>query len=180
MNPTPPTVRHLRGCVVGAACAVTAIGAHTTAHGGVPDTVALTMLVAVCAGVGWLVAARSTARGSMRTLLVGLLGGQSAAHLALTAMSGGHGELVSMHMLALHAVAALTTAMVCRMLESAIVVVLTALRHIVRVLLSAPVRTRSPWTVRTSGGRDRRLSPAALASIGTRGPPAACRPLFTA
>ncbi|MDY6810149.1 MAG: hypothetical protein SW127_14190 [Actinomycetota bacterium] len=176
MLTTQPTVRRLRGCVVGAASGGSAIVAHTAAHGGLPGSSALTFLVAVCAALGWLVSAwRSPAAGGLGVLAGILAGGQVAAHLSLAALVGGHGMMLSPQMGVAHSAAAVLTAAVCRALESALTVLLTSLTRVIRVLLSAPMATRPTWAVRTSHGMDRRSEIHSARPCGTRGPPAPSR-----
>ncbi|MXP22994.1 hypothetical protein GIY30_16780 [Gordonia sp. HNM0687] len=174
MITTQPTVRRLRGCVVGAASGGSAIVAHTAAHGSLPGSSALTFLVGVCAALGWLVSAwRNSGAGGLGVLTGILAGGQVAAHLALAALAGGHGMMLSPQMGAAHSVAAVLTAAVCRALESALTVLLTALTRVIRVMLSVPVVPRPTWAVRTSYGIDHRTEITAARTCGTRGPP--CR-----
>lgn len=165
-------MHHVRGCVVGGASGGSAIAAHAAAHGGLPASSALTFMVAVCAGLGWLVSAwRSPAAGGLGVLAGILAGGQVLAHLSLAALVGGHGMMLSPQMGAAHAAAAVLTAGTCHALESALSSLLTAMSRVIRVLLSAPVATRPTWVVLTSGDVDRRTVITATASCGTRGPP---------
>ncbi|AZG44995.1 hypothetical protein [Gordonia insulae] len=166
------TVRHVRGSVVGTASGAAAIVAHDAAHGGLPDAAAIMLMVAVCAATGWVVATRSSVFCGWAGLLGALAAAQIASHLVLTAVADGHHAAPTTRMVAMHAVAAAATAMLCRALERSVRVLLTALIRIVRALLTVPADRRCSWTVRTSEVVDRRSTPAALATIGTRGPPA--------
>lgn len=165
------TVRRVRGAVVGAASGATAVVAHALAHGGLPSSAAMTVMLAVCGAVGWTVAARGAVFEGWTGLLVGLTGAQVAAHLALSVVADGHSGGLSGHMVSMHAVAIVATAALCRALERSVRVVLTALIRVVRVLLSVPADRRPSWTVRTGELTYHRLTSAALAAIGTRGPP---------
>ena len=165
----------LRGAVVGAASALTAVLAHGLAHGTLPTSDALVLLLAVCAGFGWLISTRT--RAPMVPLL---LGGQVLAHTSTVLLTGESLTHGWQAMLPAHAVATPLAAVVGHLLEVTVTGLCTAvvatagavvsvIALITRTTSSAP---RVPGTVRDVVDDVPRRSGRRSPSVdGTRGPP---------
>lgn len=170
VNPARETAARVRGCMVGAASGLTAIVAHQQGHGGLPHGGAVVLMLAVCAGIGWLISARSAAFTSCLHLIGVLTAAQIACHLVLAA-SAGHGATLGVPMIVMHGLAILATAVLCRSLERAVLVTLTAFIRVVRMLLSTPAHPGRAWSIRTADVAHHRSPVATRAFLGTRGPP---------
>lgn len=96
---TPTTLSRLRGATVGAASALTGIGAHAAAQGMLPDTSSLMLVVAAAIAVGIGVAAAPTLRA-----LPALVGGQLLVHALLVVTSGHHADMFTAPMAAMHTI----------------------------------------------------------------------------
>lgn len=180
------TIAQLRAMVVGSSSALSAIGAHALAHGAVPDTSSLVLVVALCAGLGLIVGrvrTPPTTRSTLLTLLALIAGGQALAHLSMTAMTGEPLTHLDETMLSTHAGATLLTATLGSALESTttslITAIVVAIAAAVRTLLSAPAAPTPLWSVRPSRrwsvDAGRRLHDVAV----TRGPPVHSQSLIT-
>lgn len=164
-DPTPTAA--LRGVAVGALVPALAVAAHGIAGGGYPSPTALTLLFAVCAGVGALTATLTRGPGA----LVGALGvGQVAAHAALALTAHTHTAAHAPTMVAAHAAATL----VCAALIATSERLHPLIRRTLRVVLRAAAPRPSPDAPRLLDfARPTRPVDALLrASISRRGPPA--------
>lgn len=93
--PTPKTrARRVRGVLVGASSAVTTVGAHVAAGGGLPHGAALVLALMLCATVAALLArVRIESRGARWLATTAALGAaQGLGHLALTVTDHQHGD----------------------------------------------------------------------------------------
>ena len=116
----------LRGGLVGACSALTAMVAHTAAGGMAPTSSPLVVLLLLCAALGAAVGGLNPQARSVKTglLIAGLVAGQLLGHFAL-AMSGGHhhaASLLTAPMIGMHAVAAVGLGLVIGMAEYLFVV----------------------------------------------------------
>ncbi|MYR06296.1 hypothetical protein GTV32_08195 [Gordonia sp. SID5947] len=173
MDPQAHTLENVRGCVVGASSGVTAILAHSAAGGGLPDTTALTLLVAVCAGLGWTAAVTATSKAGRPGLVGMLVAGQVVGHLSLVALSHHHATLFTPSMATFHVAATVVAAASALGLESALSATLSVVIRTVLTLISSPVDDSTAWSVLPAD--DDRLRPGRrhVRPVGTRGPPAA-------
>ncbi|MDL9938355.1 hypothetical protein QSJ18_16510 [Gordonia sp. ABSL1-1] len=174
MSQPSRTIRHLRGAIVGAVCAITGISAHAGAAGVLPAPDALAVTAAACAGLGAAVAARPTRLATPLILIVWLAAGQGLAHVLLLVLAdhaAGHPQLLSPAMLVLHTIATLATAAALIVVEPALVTLLTAVVRMLRAVLAPP----DPATFATRPGRaltrDVRPILRAIAPLDARGPP---------
>ncbi|MCL2536417.1 MAG: hypothetical protein FWE39_19825 [Nocardiaceae bacterium] len=167
----PAPTAALRGGSVGATVASVAVAAHGVGGGGLPDTAALTLLLAVGVAVGAAVGGVPALTRSRWSLLAALAAGQGAGHLALTLASDAHvhGGVPLPAMLAAHAAATV----VCAAL------ILTAERlcgpitSVLRAVLEPPVLGVEPtglFRPRPLNRRAPRLTVLA-AGLSRRGPP---------
>ncbi|GAC70463.1 hypothetical protein [Gordonia soli] len=173
MHPLTRTLDQVRGSVVGTSSAVTAIVGHAVAGGGLPDTTSAAIVVAVCAALGWAVAALGSASTSGPvTLVVTLVGGQAIAHLALTAMAHHHAAVWTSAMLGCHVAATIIAAGLAMGLESAAVAVLCAIVRSLMHLRTAPLGAAPMWVAHIASGPMSGRSRLRARPVGTRGPPA--------
>ncbi|MGC4962287.1 hypothetical protein ACPXCG_01265 [Gordonia sp. DT218] len=171
MHPQARALDKVRGCVVGASSGVTSTIAHAAAGGGLPDSTALTLLVAVCAGLGWTATAASPPRAGWPGLVGMLVGGQLVGHLALAALSHHHATLLTPSMATFHIVATVVAVALAIGLETAVIAALSVVIRAVLTLISAPVDVSMSWSVLPA--TDDRLRPGrrCVRPVGTRGPP---------
>lgn len=161
VHPALRVTHQLRGWLVGVVSAVTGPTAHAAATGMMPDSDALLVVVACCAGFGWGVAALSRVRPGWVATLALLGGAQVLAHLALLVLTGGHG----------HALATLVAAAAVQATEPAVVGVLTTILRLVRAVLGPPPAESALLLVGTPLSTDLRDRLRARAPLDTRGPP---------
>lgn len=167
----PAPTAALRGGAVGATVASLAVAAHGVGGGGLPDTAALTLLLAVASGVGAVVAGVPALTRSRWALLAALAAGQGAAHLALTVASDTHvhSNVPALGMLAAHAAATV----VCAALILAAERLYGPVTRVLRVVLAPPVVAVEPARVlppRLPNHRAPRLAVLAT-GMSRRGPP---------
>ena len=171
VHPALRVTHQLRGWLVGVVSAVTGPTAHAAAIGMMPDSDALLVVVACCAGFGWGVAALSRVRPGWVATLALLGGAQMFAHLALLVLTGGHGHALTSTMLGLHALATLVAAAAVQATEPAVVGVLTTILRLVRAVLGPPPAESALLLVGTPLSTDLRDRLRARAPLDTRGPP---------
>ncbi|NDZ96633.1 hypothetical protein G3I13_03300 [Streptomyces sp. SID6673] len=171
MHPQARALDKVRGCVIGASSGVTSIVAHAAAGGGLPDSTGLTLLVAVCAGLGWAASAVSPQRAGVPGLVGMLVGGQLVGHLALAALSHHHATLMTPSMATFHMVATVVAVALAIGLEIAVTAALSVVIRTVLTLISIPVDVATSWSVLPV--IDDRLRPGRrhVRPVGTRGPP---------
>jgi hypothetical protein len=104
--------RGVRGALVGAASAGTAVGAHAAAGGGVPHGPALAIALLMCATVGalfgtWRLEGRVTASTAWMATTAALCAAQLLGHLTLAVAGHHHGELFGASMAVAHLGAAI-------------------------------------------------------------------------
>ncbi|RVW02110.1 hypothetical protein [Rhodococcus xishaensis] len=166
----PEPTAALRGGAVGATAASLAVAAHGFGGGTLPATTSLTLLLAVCTGVGVVVGGLPVLTRSRWALLAALAVGQGAGHLALTLASDAHvhSGAPESTMLAAHAAATV----VCAGL------ILTAERlygpvtGVLRAVLTPPTVGVQPTRVLRPRRLDRAPRLAVLAvGLSRRGPP---------
>ncbi|MFE0751520.1 hypothetical protein [Gordonia sp. NPDC058843] len=183
MNPDMRALHRLRGGVVGALSASTAVAAHGLAAGSPPPTASLVIMTAACTVLGWAIGATSRRRPGWISTIGLLAAGQLLAHVSLTALdsSSAHHTAAaalthtpSHSMLLVHAVATLLTAAAIRVAEPALLSVLTAIVALIRAVLDPPA---DDSTVRVPHPVDSDARPRlrAIAALDTRGPPALTR-----
>lgn len=175
-------LHRFRGGVVGALSATSAVAAHGLAAGSLPATTSLLIMIAACTALGWTIGAMSRRRPGWFTT-VGLLGaGQLLAHVSLSALqaSSAHHASVSVEhtsgqsMLLVHVVATLFTAAAIRVVEPAVLCVLTAIVALIRAVLCPPADTATARAPRAAHD-DARPRLRAISALDTRGPPALTR-----
>lgn len=149
-----------------------AIAAHGLGGGGYPGSAALTLLLAVCAGVGAVVAQLPSRTHGRLPLIAALAAGQLVGHLALATTVGDthhHAMLPGPLMLA-HAAATVVCALLIAVAERLYGTVTRVLRRVLRAV-TPPVDRPAP---RPMPSHRADLSSALLRSgISRRGPPAA-------
>ncbi|WP_244176235.1 hypothetical protein [Gordonia lacunae] len=183
MNPDMRAIHRLRGGVVGALSASTAVAAHGLAGGALPATTSLVIMTAACTALGWAIGAMSRRRPGWFTTMGLLAAGQLLAHVSLTALdaSAAHHTAAAavthapgQSMLLVHAVATLLTAAAIRVAEPALLAVLTAIVALIRAVLDPPADELTGLVPR-SAHPDARPRLRAIAALDTRGPPALTR-----
>ncbi|WP_238422050.1 hypothetical protein [Gordonia sp. 'Campus'] len=176
MTPDQRAVHRLRGGVVGALSASTAVTAHGMASGALPAPTSLLLMTAACAVFGWTIASMSRRGPGWVSSLGMLAAGQALAHFSLGALdaSSAHHDMgahsPSQAMLLVHAVATLVTAVAIRVVEPALTSILTAvvaLLHVVVDPLSDDTRAHVPAVP----DADARPGLRAIAALDNRGPP---------
>ncbi|WP_430335037.1 hypothetical protein [Rhodococcus sp. ACT016] len=167
----PAPTAALRGGAVGATVASLAVAAHGVGGGGLPDTTALTLLLAACVGVGAAVGGVPALTRSHWALLAALAAGQGAGHLALTLASDAHVHLgvPALTMLAAHAAATVVCAALILTAERLYGPVTNVLRAVLeppvlgvepaRVLRPRPLNRRAPRLTVLAAGLSRRGPP---------------------
>lgn len=183
VNPDVRALHRLRGGVVGALSATTAVAAHGLAAGSLPATASLVIMTAACTVLGWAIGAISRRRPGLFSTLGLLAAGQLLAHVSLTALdasSGHHTAAATLThtpghtMLLMHAAATALTAAAIRVAEPALLCILTAIVALIRAVLDPPADdaiVRAPL----SAHDDARPRLRAIAALDTRGPPALTR-----
>ncbi|EON33506.1 hypothetical protein GTC6_06819 [Gordonia terrae C-6] len=183
MNPDMRAIHRLRGGVVGALSASTAVGAHGLAAGSLPATTSLLIMTAACTALGWAIGATSCRRPGWFTTMGLLASGQLLAHASLTALdaSSSHHTAAaalthapSHTMLLVHAIATLLTAAAIGIAEPALLTILTAIVALIRAVLDPPADDVTAL-VPLSAHDDARPRLRAIAALDTRGPPALTR-----
>lgn len=167
----PAPTAALRGGAVGATTATLGVAAHGLGGGGLPDSATLTLLLAVCAGVGAAVGGVPVLSRSRWALLAALAAGQGAGHLALTVASDVHLHtgVPAPAMLGAHAAAT----GVCAALILAAERLYGPLTGVLRTVLEPPALGVEPARLRVPrppGHRASRLTVLA-AGLSRRGPP---------
>ena len=167
----PAPTAALRGGAVGAAVASLAVAAHGIGGGGLPDTAALTLLLAVCTGVGAIVVGLPVLTRSRWALLGALAAGQGAGHLALTLVVDAHthSAVPAPAMLAAHAAATV----VCAALIGTAERLHGPATNVLRAVLEPPTLGVRPVRVLLSRTRHRPAARRAVLAVGLsrRGPP---------
>ncbi|MXP24420.1 hypothetical protein GIY30_24165 [Gordonia sp. HNM0687] len=170
MSNVPAFAARLRGAGVGIVAGAAAVPAHSLAGGMLPSTGMLVLVLAGCAGIGLMSAARGT---TLRRLIGQLVVGQGALHLLLS-VGSGHVHVPSAAMAAGHLGVAVLVGLGLWCAEHLIRVLLTSIRRVLRLLAvsaSDAAPARRPVT-HAAGCAPTLLS---LASgRGTRGPPQFC------
>ncbi|EOM74460.1 hypothetical protein DW322_01470 [Rhodococcus rhodnii] len=173
----PPIAARVRGGAVGALSGAVGIAAHGAAGGGEPpNQSAVTLLLAVCAGIGTLVAAFPVARHRVPFLVSALASGQLLAHGALSLVGhgghGGHGASgTGAAMLGAHLAAIAVCTIVVLAAENAAAALASRVRRLVHAVVGVLSSPTPLWVVApaTEGGVHRRRLLAD--AITTRGPP---------
>ncbi|QCQ93128.1 hypothetical protein [Rhodococcus sp. SGAir0479] len=167
----PAPTAALRGGAVGATAASLAVAAHGLGGGGLPDTAALTLLLAVAVSAGAVVAGVPVLTRSRWALLGALAAGQGATHVALTVASDlhVHRNVPAAGMLAAHAAATVVCAALILAAERLYGPLTRVLRAVLatptvgvephRVLLPAPTHPRAPRIAVLATGLSRRGPP---------------------
>ena len=183
VNPDVRALHRLRGGVVGALSASTAVAAHGLAAGSLPATASLVFMIAACTVLGWTIGATARRRPGWLGTIGLLAAGQVLAHVSLTALdaSSAHHAGVSAlahapsgTMLFVHAVATLLTAAAIHVVEPALLSVLTAVVALIRAVLDPPADDAILRAPRATHD-DARPRLRAIAALDTRGPPALTR-----
>ncbi|MGK8524035.1 hypothetical protein ACRS6B_21910 [Nocardia asteroides] len=170
-NPTVVAAR-LRGGFVGSAAGAVSIAAHALGGGAMsPGAAPIALLLAACAAVGVLVAARPHRRG-LGEIMTTLAIGQAVAHLASSlSATHHHGAGTTWVMLGTHLAAVPLGALLIHAAERAVLRAASAVHRTVRVLADgpcAPVRI-GPLAFGRVLPRPRRLL--LSSGSGLRGPP---------
>ncbi|MGO4202844.1 hypothetical protein AB4Z09_14040 [Rhodococcus sp. TAF43] len=167
----PAPTAALRGGAVGAAAAALAIAAHGIAGGGFPDSAALTLLFASCAGVGVIVGGLPVLSRSRTALFAALAAGQGAGHLTLTLASDAHAHagVPAAAMLTAHAAATV----VCASLVHGAERLYGPITHVLRTVLAPLFRGVDPTSAPAPRPLDRRAPRLTVLAAGLtrRGPP---------
>ncbi|MFH5208726.1 hypothetical protein ACHIPZ_11025 [Antrihabitans sp. NCIMB 15449] len=170
-------VTRVRGASVGAVSGSFSLAAHAAASSEAPSEGAITLLLAMSAGLGALVATLSKRHRSLRdssTALVGaLVLGQALGHLTLSVASDHHhGPSLTPTMLGAHAAAVLAIAVVIRYAEQGYRVAANTLARIVPRLV-APGPIAGPARRFDTDYRDDIIARLLVApTLRTRAPPA--------
>lgn len=173
MTSAPTASAFLRGGAVGALTASMAVAAHGFAGGAVPSSAALVLLLALSVAVGVTAATVATHRVGRTVPAWWLVGGQLAAHWALSlgdvhASHSGESGAGPTTMLIAHVVAIAVCACVVDAAERLYGPITSALRA---PLLRVPGRVAAPsMLLPHSDIRVPAPSPV-LASVSSRGPP---------
>ncbi|MGC0366834.1 hypothetical protein ABH922_004818 [Rhodococcus sp. 27YEA15] len=163
--PTAP----LRGTAVGAASAALSVAAHGMGGGAVPQVSSLTLLIAVCAAVGAVVATLpGLARGPL-ALVGALAAGQLSAHTAMTLTVHSHSASPGLAMLGAHIGATFVCALLVLAAERLFHVLGRALRAVL-VPPTLPVVGTRRHAIST-GIHRRPIDEYLRAAISRRGPP---------
>ncbi|WP_439032286.1 hypothetical protein [Gordonia terrae] len=176
MTPDQRAVHRLRGGVVGALSASTAVTAHGLAAGALPAPASLLLMTAACAVFGWTVASMSRRTPGLVCSLVTLTAGQGLAHFSLSALdvSSAHHDIgahsPSQSMLLVHTVATVVTAVAIRVVEPALLSILTAVVALLHVVLD-PLSDDSWPHVPAVCDADARPGLRAIGALDNRGPP---------
>lgn len=168
----PAPTAALRGGAVGATAATLAVAAHGVGGGGLPDTAALTLLLAACAGVGAAVGGVPVLSRSRWALLAALAAGQGAGHLALTLSADDHLHRTAPAAAMLGAHVAATV--VCAALILTAERLYGPLTRVLRAALAPPALGSEPARFLVPGPSGRRAPRLAVlaAGLSRRGPPA--------
>ncbi|NNH69559.1 hypothetical protein HLB23_06700 [Nocardia uniformis] len=169
----------LRGGAAGSISGALAVAAHGWASGAaVPDSNAVTLLIAGSAVVGALTAGVGALRTTALGLVAALVGGQLLGHLSMSWSGGGghhhHQSLWTPSMLAAHVVGAIVAAVLILGAEAAYRITTTVLARVLPAPVVLPVRSGPPAL--PIEHRDRVvLRIFAADTFRTRGPPVLVR-----